>query len=1177
MDKFLRPEKLDADPNSNAAAREWQHWFKTFQNFITSLNDNTIDKLNLLVNFVSPTVYEYISECDTYVKAIDALQNLYVRPKNEVYARHLLSSRRQQTGESLDEFLQALKHLSKDCNFMAVSAVIYKEQAIRDAFISGLISHPIRQRLLENKTLDLSTAFDQARSLDQAQKNSNYYSVNPSTSAALHEQMTEVDSEKKLETFGENVPVSAAGINRSKCFFCGNNRHPRANCPARDVTCNKCSKRGHFAKVCRSNKSDISASIFTPNIVLASVGELTKATIDAKVNDYKVKALIDTGSTESFISKSITDKIGLKIVPSNSVVSMASTSLQTQICGYCIVELIVKGKLYPNSKLSVMPDLCKDIILGQDFMKQHESISVKFGGSDPPLHICGLTSFSVTPPKLFGNLTSDCKPIATKSRQFSNPDKIFIQTEISRMIKEGIIEHSTSPWRAQVLVTTNERHKKRMVVDYSQTINKYTLLDAYPLPKINELINKVAQYRFFSTVDLKSAYHQVPLREEDKIYTAFEACQQLYQFRRCPFGVTNGVACFQRIVDQFIKDNSLCDTYAYLDDITICGRTKLEHDTNLDKFMAAAAKFQLTLNTDKCVFSSDSVTLLGYTILNGTIKPDPERLRPLIELPVPCDINSMRRAAGMFSYYSQWISDFSGKIAPLISSKNFPLSKDAIESFQLLKKEVEKSMLFSINEDVPFVVETDASDHSIAATLNQSGRPVAFFSRTLNISERKHSSIEKEAYAIVEAVRKWRHFLSGRHFNLITDQKSVSFMFDTKHSGKIKNDKIQRWRIELSCYSFDIKYRPGKENAPADALSRAVMCSAINSNVLRELHDSLCHPGTSRMMHFVRIRNLPFSVEDVKRVISNCTTCSKCKPQFYKPEVSRLIKATSPFERLSVDFKGPLPSSSHNKYLLTIIDEFSRFPFAFSCPNMTSETVIKCFSQLFSIFGMPAYIHSDRGSSFMSTDVRNFLHSRGIATSRTTPYNPQGNGQCERYNGIIWKSISLALNSKNLPIAAWECVMHDALHSIRTLLCTATNETPHERMFKYQRRSTTGSSVPTWLTTPGPVLLRRYVKQNKYEPSVDEVDLIEANPNYAHVRFTDGRESTVSIRDLAPKGDTSTQEVAFNDVEPQMDERGAPPDKENISNEVDVTPVNEQIPQRKSDRVRRAPDRLMYN
>ena len=152
----------------------------------------------------------------------------------------------------------------------------------------------------------------------------------------------------------------------------------------------------------------------------------------------------------------------------------------------------------------------------------------------------------------------------------------------------------------------------------------------------------------------------------------------------------------------------------------------------------------------------------------------------------------------------------------------------------------------------------------------------------------------------------------------------------------------------------------------------------------------------------------------------------------------------------------------------------------------------------------------------MSQELKEYLSQRGIATSRTTPYHPIGNGQVERYNGIVWKAIRLSLKSASLPDSKWEMVLPDALHSARSLLSTATNSTPHERFFGFQRRSTHGTSLPTWLQSPRPVLLRRYVRTSKNDPLVDQVELKEANPTYAHIKYLDGRESTVSLRDLAP-------------------------------------------------------------
>ena len=152
----------------------------------------------------------------------------------------------------------------------------------------------------------------------------------------------------------------------------------------------------------------------------------------------------------------------------------------------------------------------------------------------------------------------------------------------------------------------------------------------------------------------------------------------------------------------------------------------------------------------------------------------------------------------------------------------------------------------------------------------------------------------------------------------------------------------------------------------------------------------------------------------------------------------------------------------------------------------------------------------------MSEELKGYLHSKGIVTSRTTPYNPQDNGLVERYNGTIWTAVTLALKSRALPVSHWESVLSDALHSVRTLISTATNCTPRNRMFNYLRRTSTGVSLPSWLSSPGPVLLKRHVRLSKYEPLVDKVQLLEANPQYAYIKRQNGGESTVSLHDLAP-------------------------------------------------------------
>uniref|UniRef100_UPI00358ED32B uncharacterized protein n=1 Tax=Myxine glutinosa TaxID=7769 RepID=UPI00358ED32B len=298
-----------------------------------------------------------------------------------------------------------------------------------------------------------------------------------------------------------------------------------------------------------------------------------------------------------------------------------------------------------------------------------------------------------------------------------------------------------------------------------------------------------------------------------------------------------------------------------------------------------------------------------------------------------------------------------------------------------------------------------------------------------------------------------------------------------------------------------------------------------------------------RFAHFVRRGNLSYSIDDIRRICRDCAICAEIKPRFYNPPMGTLVRATRPWECLAMDFKGPLPVSSNSCYLLTIVDEYSRFPFAYMCVDMTAATVMRCLQNLFSMFGYPAYVHTDRGAVFLSQEVRGYLLQNNIASSYTTPYRPQANGQIERFNGIIWRAVMLNLRTLGRGLDKWAWSLPAALNSIRALLCTATNQTPHERLFHHPRSTGCIRSLPSWLAEPGPAYLKRAVRTSKYDPLVDKVQILQANPEHARVMTADGRETTVSVRHLAPCGIADPCRESVEPIEPiyeTMDSSDAP-------------------------------------
>ena len=301
------------------------------------------------MNCVSSSVYEYIEECDTYDSAKSILEKLYVKTPNVIFSRHLLATRKQKPGESLDEFLREVRKLSKDCWLKAVSAEQYREELIRNAFINGLASPLIRQRLLENDKLDLQSAYNQTYSLDLAHKNAEAYNPGVThTTAAINPQ---VGKEENVEPnkcdeveISENPPAAATFTQGKKCYFCGENAHARNNCPAREAICHKCGKPGHFACACKSKSTSGSVAMVFKSSVMATKSNipqgLDQAATAVTINGKCVNALVDSCSTESYISEKMAKELGLKIHPSSKGITMAQKSLNTTSLGFIVAVVI---------------------------------------------------------------------------------------------------------------------------------------------------------------------------------------------------------------------------------------------------------------------------------------------------------------------------------------------------------------------------------------------------------------------------------------------------------------------------------------------------------------------------------------------------------------------------------------------------------------------------------------------------------------------------------------------------------------------------------------------------------------------------------------------------------------------------------------------------------------------
>ena len=418
MDKFLQPEHFD-----EGTGISWTHWKKKFENFLDSFETAPTEtqQLHLLTNLLSSNAYAHISDCVTYVDALETLSSIYGKKTNEIFARHKLATSKQCPDETIDKFLQNLKLLSKDCNFKAVTAEKCGQEAIRDAFITGLRSPNIRQRLLESDNLSLDEVVKIARSLDMAQRNADMYcppTATTSFSCAAANTRTAVDSinlqntpSNEKETLERTASPDniVATADRRKCFFCGQSFHRRENCPAKNSSCNFCHKVGHFAKVCKSKRRKVSAAVNSKILCSIPSNPPSCASVPIIINGKRLPAMIDSGSCVSFIHPNTANKLNLNVLPSKEKISMASSPFSSYTLGHCIVSINAQKNNYPNFKLSILPNLCYEIILGQDFMELHKEVTFKLQGSEPKLSVCGVSAMNIEPPSLFPVLSDDCR------------------------------------------------------------------------------------------------------------------------------------------------------------------------------------------------------------------------------------------------------------------------------------------------------------------------------------------------------------------------------------------------------------------------------------------------------------------------------------------------------------------------------------------------------------------------------------------------------------------------------------------------------------------------------------------------------------------------------------------------------------------------------------------------
>ncbi|KAJ9504731.1 hypothetical protein QJQ45_009421, partial [Haematococcus lacustris] len=446
--------------------------------------------------------------------------------------------------------------------------------------------------------------------------------------------------------------------------------------------------------------------------------------------------------------------------------------------------------------------------------------------SDSSMLMCFAPITSLPPERPVGHaipLVPDARPSVVPQYRMSQEEHAELKKQVQDLLAKGMIEPSSSPFAAPILFVKKKSGELRMCLDYRQ-LNKITIRDQYPLPRIDDLFDKLSGSTVFSSLDLQAGYNQIRITPEDVPKTAFRTPDGHYQFKVLSFGLCNAPATFQRVMnDAFAPVLNQC-ALVYLDDILVMSKSVDEHLKHLRKVFDLLRLNKLFAKQSKCEFMRTTLKFLGHVIFAGAIAVDPEKIKSISSWPVPQSLQQLQSFLGAANFVRKFVHNFSVLAAPLTDLcgkagdsflwQNWPA--DELKAFASLKAAVAQVPMLRLPDHTqPFQVYCDASLQGVGAVLMQDGYPLAYLSKKLSSAERNYTTGEQELLALITACKEWRCYLEGVPFTLFTDHKPLTAL----PTQKVLSRRQARWMEFLSRFTFDLQYLPGDAN-PADPLSR---------------------------------------------------------------------------------------------------------------------------------------------------------------------------------------------------------------------------------------------------------------------------------------------------------------------------------------------------------------------
>ncbi|KAK1648950.1 hypothetical protein QYE76_066755 [Lolium multiflorum] len=586
-------------------------------------------------------------------------------------------------------------------------------------------------------------------------------------------------------------------------------------------------------------------------------------------------------------------------------------------------------------------------------------------------------------------------PLPNRAAYRTNPeDTKEIQRQIQDLLAKGYVRESLSPCAVPVILVPKPDETQRMCMD-CRPINAITVRYRHPIPRLDDMLDELSGATIFSKIDLRSGYHQIRMAIGDEWKTAFKTKLGLYEWLVMPFGLSNAPSTFMRLMNHILRPLIGKSVVVYFDDILIYSKNLEDHVQHVREVLCILRHEKLFANLPKCHFAQNKLVFLGFVVSANGIEVDSSKVEAIHNWPTPTNVGQVRSFHGLAGFYRRFVKDFSTIACPLneLTKKNVPFvwGKAQQKAFDELKKRLTEAPLLALPDFAKtFEIECDASGLGIGGVLMQNGKPVAYYSEKLDGARLNYPIYDKELYALVRVLEVWQHYLWPKEFVIHSDHESLKYL-KSQHN---LNKRHAKWVEFIESFPYVIKYKKGKENVVADALSRKItlLLTRLEFHILgleeiKELYPSdvffgpifakcsvdhgfddfylhdgylfkankICIPesslrklllqeshGGGLMGHFGREKTYamlsthyywPRMYRDVERLCRRCTTCLQAKSTSNPYGLYMPLPIPyAPWSDISMDFVLGLPRTKHgHDSIFVVVDRFSKMAHFIPC------------------------------------------------------------------------------------------------------------------------------------------------------------------------------------------------------------------------------------------------------